>query len=808
MNKHICIHGHFYQPPRENPWLEAIEQQDSAYPYHDWNERITVECYAPNSLARILDPHGKIINIINNYANISFNFGPTLLSWMAHKDPETYAAIIAADKESQKNFSGHGSAIAQCYNHMIMPLANSRDKKTQVIWGIKDFEYRFGRKPEGMWLPETAVDLETLDILAKQGIAFTILAPRQAKRVRKFHDKKWKNVTNSNIDPRYPYRCSLPSGRTITLFFYDGPISQGVAFEKLLMKGEFLTNRLLNVFTSSEEDQLVHIATDGETYGHHQEKTDMALAYAIYHIRANNLAKITTYGEYLAQHPPQHDVEIHENSSWSCVHGIERWRNDCGCNSGMHWTWNQEWRAPLRGALDWLRDNAIQIYEQQMKAYVKDPWAARDDYIGVILNRTDANIKLFIQRHALRDLSEQEQVHILQLLEIQRYALLMYTSCGWFFDEVSGIETVQILQYAARVIQLIEKTTRLPLEDTFVNLLEKVPSNIPKYGNGKYIYENFVKPQRVSLLRVGVHYAISTLSKNHESFNRLYCYTTNDEQYDFSELGRQKLAIGKTEILSDITKEKAFVVFAVLHLGDHNFIAGVTLYDPDNDLLDEMIPRLKEAFQKSDIAGTITLIEHYFGKELYNLWHLFGDDQSKVLNQIMESTLKDVDTSLRQINERYFPVIQVLRQFKKKLPNTLSNTLSATINADLLQEMRNETIDFSRLEHLVSEVNELAIEIDKITLGFLVRSRVNRFMADLKNNPFNTDILLQVTRFLAILEPLDLEIDFWKAQNIYYSIGTDMRQRMEDKAAQGSISAPKWITLFNQLGTNFKVWTG
>ncbi|MDP8267025.1 MAG: DUF3536 domain-containing protein [Candidatus Aceula meridiana] len=808
MNKHICIHGHFYQPPRENPWLEAIEQQDSSYPYHDWNERITAECYAPNALARILGPYGKITNIINNYANISFNFGPTLLSWVEKNDNETYQAILRADKESQKIFSGHGSALAQCYNHMIMPLSNSRDKFTQIFWGIKDFEFRFGRKPEGMWLPETGVDLETLDILAEQGIKFTILAPRQAKRVRKLNDKRWKNVSDSKIDPRYPYQCTLASGRTIALFFYDGPISQGVAFEKLLMKGEYLADRMLNVFTSSEEDQLVHIATDGETYGHHQQKADMALAYCLDYIREKNLAKITIYGEYLESHPPRNEVEIHENSSWSCVHGVERWKNNCGCNSGMHWSWNQKWRAPLRGALDWLRDNAVQIFEEQMKSYVKDPWQVRNDYIDVILNRSEENVSLFFEKNQTHNLSSQERTKVFQLLELQRHAMFMYTSCGWFFDEVSGIETVQILQYAARVIQLIQEITDMRLEDTFINLLEKVPSNIAQYKDAKYVYENFVKPGVLSLLRVGVHYAISSLSKQPNERKHLYCYTVQDEVYDFTELGKQKLSVGKTKIISDITEEEATIVFAVLYLGDHNFIAGVKIFNGENDFLKEASDKLKETFKKSDIAGTISLIENYFDKSHYSLWHLFKDEQTKVLDQVLESTLKDVDGSLRQINERYYPIIQVIRQFNKPLPKALANTLAATINTDIVRALHSETMNFDQLEHFVSEIKELSLDIDTITLGFLVRRRVNQLMGIFEQNPNNTDALEAVVKLLTIFVPLSLKIDFWKAQNIYYSAGKKVVKEKKKESDNGNIPAQEWFKLFDQLGESFKVWTG
>ncbi|MCA1666375.1 MAG: DUF3536 domain-containing protein, partial [Thermomicrobia bacterium] len=469
-NRYVCIHGHFYQPPRENPWLEAIELQDSAYPYHDWNERITAECYAPNAASRILSGAGRIAQIVQNYARISFNFGPTLLAWMEAQAPDTYAAILDADRESRDRFSGHGAAMAQVYNHIILPLANRRDKWTQIHWGIADFTHRFGRAPEGMWLSETAVDLETLDILAEQGIAFTVLAPSQAGMVREIGAEEWEDVSGARIDPTRAYVQQLPSGRTIALFFYDGPISRGVAFEGLLDRGENLVNRLLGAF-SDERDwpQLVHIATDGETYGHHHAHGDMALAYALHHIEAHDLAHLTIYGEYLERFPPTHEVQIIENTAWSCDHGVERWRSNCGCNTGGRPDWNQQWRGPLRAALDWLRDAILPIYEAGMRALVHDPWAARDAYISVILDRTDENVARFLAAQTTHELTQAERVRLWELLEMQRHAMLMYTSCGWFFDELSGIETVQVIQYAGRVIQLAEMIAGERFEPRFLD---------------------------------------------------------------------------------------------------------------------------------------------------------------------------------------------------------------------------------------------------------------------------------------------------------------------------------------------------
>jgi alpha-amylase/alpha-mannosidase (GH57 family) len=327
-HKYICIHGHFYQPPRENAWLEEIEIQDSAYPYHDWNERITAECYGPNAVSRILESDNRISNIVNNYSGISFNFGPTLLSWLEDHSPDVYKAILQADKDSIARF-GQGSAIAQVYNHLIMPLANRLDKTTQVVWGIRDFEQRFGRKPEGMWLAETAADTETLEVLAENGISFTIMAPRQLKAVRKIGEEHWNDVPEAHVDTLQHYRCQLPSGKSIIIFFYNGPLAQKVAFEGLLKDGKAFADAILGAFdTQREKNQLVHIDTDCESYGHHHRYGEMALSYCLKYIEDNQLATITNYASYAKLVAPEFEVQIHENSSWSCVHGVERWRSD------------------------------------------------------------------------------------------------------------------------------------------------------------------------------------------------------------------------------------------------------------------------------------------------------------------------------------------------------------------------------------------------------------------------------------------------------------------------------------------------
>ncbi|MFH1338609.1 MAG: DUF3536 domain-containing protein [Candidatus Omnitrophota bacterium] len=804
MDNYICIHGHFYQPPRENPWLEEVELQDTAYPYHDWNQRITAECYAPNTASRILGPDRKIIDIVNNYSKISFNFGPTLLSWIQTHEPDVYRIVLEADKQSQKTFSGHGSAMAQCYNHMIMPLANSRDKQTQILWGIRDFEYRFKRKPEGMWLPETAVDLETLDIMTEFGIKFTVLAARQAKRVRKIGAQKWRDTGGEKINPRMPYLYNLPSGRAVVLFFYDGPISKDVAFGGLLENGENFAKRLTGVFSGEQGPQLVHIATDGETYGHHHRYGDMALTYCLYHLESRNLAKITVYAEYLEKHPPSYEVEIFENSSWSCIHGVERWGNNCGCNSSMHPGWTQDWRAPLRGAMDWLRDNLSRIYEEQISQLVVDSWRVRDEYVEAVLDRSRDNLERFLLKYAAKELSAEDKVKIIKLLEMQRHAMLMYTSCGWFFDEISGIETVQVLQYAARAIQLAKEVSNMSFEETYVNLLERAPSNLPELKNGANIYRQLVEPSVLNLARVGVHFAISSLFEEYSESTKIYSYTAESQTYDRTEVGRQKLAVGKTSIRSDIVWEESTVNFAVMHLGDHNIVGGVRQYSGE-EAFSQMHKEIKEAFLKSDISEAMRLIEKHFLEHSYSLWHLFKDEQRKILDQILSSAIKDIENSLLQIKEHYYPITQAMRQMRVPLPRVFAVTTELSFNIDILRALEAEKPDINRLKNLVDEAGKWSIKVDKATLGFVASNKVNTMMESFFKQPQDSDLLEAVESILGILSPLDLNFNLWKAQNVYFSLGRQIYGEMKQKAQSGDQGAKEWLERIIRLGEYLRV---
>ncbi|MHC4260671.1 MAG: DUF3536 domain-containing protein, partial [Planctomycetota bacterium] len=619
MDRYVCIHGHFYQPPRENPWLEDVEQQDSAYPYHDWNDKITEECYRQNAASRILGPDKKIIDIVNNYSKMSFDFGPTLLYWLKSHAPDVCESIIEADKQSQNMFSGHGAAIAQAYNHIIMPLANRRDKQTQVIWAIRDFERYFQRAPEGMWLPETAVDIETLEILAEQGIKFTILAPHQAQRVRRLGDEHWTDVDKDTIDTTQPYLCNLSSGRTIGLFFYSGPVAHATASGHLLQSGEHFAQELAAIFTEDREGaQLAHIATDGETFGHHHRNTDMALAYCLHHIESNELAKITVYGEYLEKFPPSFEVEICENTSWSCSHGIERWTNNCGCNYGRFPSGAQQWRAPLREGMDWLRDQLALVYEGKMVEYAPDPWELRNRYIAVVNDRSLDNVESFISSSAGKKVGYDETVAMLKLLEMQRNAMLMFTSCGWFFDDICGIETVQIMEYASRAMQMAGEVGGLNFEPEFKDILEKAPTNAKEFSNGKEAYEALVQPACIDLNRVGAHLAISSVFAEYPDQIDIYCYCANIEAYDRMDAGLQMLATGRAAIKSRIIHEEHAVDFAVLYFGDHNLIGAVNTRMSD-EAFSAMREDLKSAFAESDTAEVIRAVNVAFGGNNYSL---------------------------------------------------------------------------------------------------------------------------------------------------------------------------------------------
>ena len=800
MERYFCLHGHFYQPPRENPWLEAVELQDSALPYHDWNERITAECYAPNATARILDGDERIVDIVNNYSRISFNFGPTLLAWMAEHSPDVLAAIIEADKQSLNRFSGHGSALAQAYNHTILPLSNQRDKVTQVRWGIRDFVHRFGRPPEGMWLPECAADTASFEVLAEAGILFTILSPYQASKSRHLGEPEWQDVNGGQVDPSHPYQVNLPSGRKIAVFFYDAQVSKAVAFERLLNDGAGFASRLMEGYDDGREgDQLLHIATDGESYGHHHRYGEMALAYALHHIETNHLAKLTNYGEFLEKHPPAHEAQIHEGSAWSCSHGVGRWHSDCGCNSGGRPDWNQRWRQPLRDALDWLRDQVAPAYEAKAKEFFKDPWQARDEYISVILDRSDESIARFFQQQAARVLNEEEQSTCLCLLELQRHAMLMFTSCGWFFDELSGIETVQVIQYAGRVVQLAQTCFGLDVESAFLGRLAKARSNIREHRDGRHIYEKFVKPAIMDRERLGAHFAVSSLFENYAEKARVYKFLFEQQDRQVFEAGKARLIIGRSKVTFEVTRGSDVFSYAAMHFGDHN-VNGSVRYFQGEESYQKLLDEISEAFQRADFPQVIRSMDGHFGESHYSLKSLFRDEQRNILQQILASTGQDLESRYRQITDQYTPLMRFLKDLGTPLPGALKAAANFILNADLRRQFEGETPDPARIRTLLQEAQTNNVDLQREELGYAIKAHLDARLARITATPDDVALLASTAEIAEIVRSMDIEVNLWKTQNLFFNLLKDVWPRQQAAAGQGDATAKMLLESFVKLG--------
>ncbi len=814
----ICIHGHFYQPPRENPWLETVEAQESAAPWHDWNDRITAECYAPNGAARIVNNKNRIIRILNNYARISFNFGPTLLSWLLENAPRVHTAIVHADRRSQARFSGHGSAMAQVYNHIIMPLASTRDRITQIRWGIADFRHRFGRLPEGMWLPETAVDSGSLDLLAKHGIRFVLLAPHQCAAIRPLasprsaatlkassHPKDksepaWTETPDATVDTTHPYLIRLKEGRSIAVFFYDGPRSRAIAFEGLLNNGETFAQRLMSGFhPDTGHAQLVHVATDGESYGHHHKYGEMALAWMLHFVQDEDHRPeqedihLTNYSEFLTNHPPQFEARIVEDTSWSCAHGVERWRSDCGCSSG-HPGWNQKWRTPLREALDWLRDTVAPLVREASAPLFTDHDEARNGYISVILDRSRDSRDAFLAAHATHKLSTSERVRAFMLMELERHALLMYTSCGWFFDDISGIETIQIIAYASRVLQLAAELfgdRAAGLEDEFVRRLAAAKSNDPDQKDGAAIYNRYVLRMRVGLEQVAAHYAISSIFTSYPDEADLFCYSVRRQSYEAVSSGRVRLVMGQAQVSSRITEASETVAFAVFHFGDQNITAVVKPWNPKEIAAwQQFVADAKDAVSRADFPQVVRCFDREFGPQAYSIRSLFRDEQKRILDILLTSTISEVESSLSTIYENQASLLHFLTQ--SGLPQPPALTLAATfaINAGLRRALESDPIDAVQARIWLNLAQSDQVILDRPALGYLVDLRMKRAMLDLHESPeeVTLDNALLVARTISEL-PFDLNL--WQAQNLWYDI---YRNRREEPPSE------EWLEKLKDLG--------
>lgn len=782
----VCVHGHFYQPPRDNPWLDEIEPQPSAAPYRDWNERITAECYRPNAAARVLDGKGLISEIIDNYQRMSWNFGPTLLDYLYRHARDVHDAIVAADHASRARFSGHGSALAQAHSHLILPLCSPRDRKTQVRWGAADFEHRFGRKPEGMWLPECAVDTATLEALADEGIGFTVLAPRQAAGFRPPGGGAWQRGA---IDTRRGYRCPLPSGRSIDLYFYDGALAQAVAFEHLLRDGRELARRLASLPPlGGDEASLSHIATDGESYGHHHRFGDMALAAALHAIEGDPRFRLTNYAEMRALSPPQWEVQIAEPSSWSCAHGVRRWGDDCGCNTGAQGV-HQRWRKPLRDALDWLRDRAHAVIEEQARGIFEDPWRARDSYIEVLLHEGSAEAReAFFAAELVAgargkggDKAEQQEARkkALWLMELGRSAMLMYTSCGWFFDDISGIETVQVMRYAARALEMLELLTGEDLEDEMVQRLGKAEGNYrdkPQLANGGAIWMAQVATNRLDLARIARHVAVGTVVAEEAD---AVPFGVAAELVARRELRAEELQLvsGTIRLRSRWLDDGMETSFACLRRGSQ--VVGRL---GSGETLNGLVRELGKWMDRPDAA--IAMMTSHAGQELSLACLL--PIATRWVEDVFAAPIADLERTIFELHDRNLALTQWLVRHDAPPPDALGAVTRLALRRRLIGAIEATPIDAATAEACLDQARQLGVSLDTPAISLAATLAMTRTVegackiiegtgerkdGDGQAAEAAAAALERAARIGETIRPMKSPLDLWRVQNLTVQLG-------------------------------------
>ncbi|MBW4665186.1 MAG: DUF3536 domain-containing protein [Chroococcus sp. CMT-3BRIN-NPC107] len=789
---YVTVHGHFYQPPRENPYLDAVERQAGAAPFHDWNERIHHECYRPNAFARVLDEGGGVVGIVNNYEYLSFNIGATLMSWLERYDVEVYQRIVEADRQSCARLNGHGNAIAQVYNHIIMPLANERDKHTQIRWGKEDFKSRFKRDPEGMWLAEAAVDYATIVALIAENIRFIVLAPSQAQRCRMLPTPEqdlgeWYEVGGSQIDATRPYRCFLPGGDPnkdyIDIFFYDGPISRDMGFNDDLYSADRLSGRIGQAVRGDHRtSQLISVATDGETFGHHKKGTEKTLAYAFLNEFPHRNWTVTNYAHYLSINPPTWEVELKPVTAWSCAHGVDRWQDDCGCG-GEGGVWHQKWRKPLRESLDWLRDQLVKVYEETGKLFFRDPWLARDEYIQVMRDRSIANVSRFLNRHQSHKLTALEQVDALRLLEMQRHALLMYTSCGWFFEEISRPEGTQILRYAARALELAGDVAGVQLEKAFIKRLTQAPSNVEVFKHGAEIYRQLVVTAQIGFRQVAAQYAISSLFGDrsaNRSIQRIYCYTAHQVDYQVQRMGSLTLAVGQLRLVSDITWESQHLVFAVLHLGGWDFHCCIQPFT-GRRTYSQLKEKVFGSLEQASAAQTILAINQVFGDQTFSLQNLFAEERHRIMELLSHETLTRLDQLYTQVYRDNYGVLMAFHRDQLTVPQELQVAAEIALKhrcVNVLKLLWEEVGEPQASLHHLAELEATATEAKhlycnlhipggKQTMEQLILRSLWQLLHD--NNLATVEAIQQVERLINVGNQLNLGLCLGKSQELYFS---------------------------------------
>jgi alpha-amylase/alpha-mannosidase (GH57 family) len=788
---YVVIHGHFYQPPRENPWIEKIEEEVSARPFHDWNTRIATECYIPNSCARIYDADSRILDIVNNYNKISFNFGPTLLAWLADNAPFAYQRLQAADHQSLTRL-GHGNAMAQAYNHIILPLANSRDRETEVIWGLKDFEYRFGRKAEAMWLPETAVNYSTLATLAAHGMKYVILSPYQARRVRPLEGGAWEMVEAQTLDTTQAYRCFLPGSskdpkesRYIEVFFYDGGVASDLSFGALLHDSRTFVNRLVKGFRPDlPRPQLLNVATDGENYGHHHKFGELGLAYALEKVIPQEGFTLTNYAAFLEVAPPRMEVELEvgpkqEGSSWSCAHGVGRWKEDCGCSTGGPPNWNQRWRTPLRQAFDFLNDRLAKVYEEEGARYLKDPWAARNEYIEVILDRREETIASFFSRHGVKGLTRKGWLTPLRLLEMQRHVLLMYTSCGWFFADLAGLETIQVMKYAARALQLGDYFAKEPLEEPFLKILEQAESNVPEEGNGRNIFLRRIKPAVVDFPK----------DRERQCPSHVYHFQVKPLEQEVQTQGTLTLASGRLQVTSGVTWREETLGFFTVHLGSYLYRTQVlqTCSQAEFQSLNQ------ELFQILDQTpeDLIPLLAGRLGERYYTVHDIFQEEKEQIFLDLLKENREEAVSDIMHRFANATPILKAMATEALPIPRLYQALGEITLNRRLVEILRRhepepELLSASEeMQDLLKEADLFAFKLESHEGAQILRRILDHHLMDLASD-FNQEVADSLMSFLELQRRIPITLEIVEAQNYFFALQKEHFPALAIRAAKNA----------------------
>jgi alpha-amylase/alpha-mannosidase (GH57 family) len=798
----LVVHGHFYQPPRENPWTDLIDREPGAQPFHDWNERVHAECYRPNAFARISDSYGRVERIVNNYSRLSFNFGPTLLAWLERSFPDTYARVLEADRESARRLGGHGNAIAQGFHHAILPLCNERDRRTQVRWGLTDFRLRFRREAESLWLPETACDDATLETLIEEGLRFVVLSPTQAERVRPIGSHDWSAVADGNINTTIPYRYFHRdgSGRSLAVFFYDGQIARAVAFENLLASSRTLIAACERAAHTGA--QIVSVATDGESYGHHYRWGDRCIAYALETEGPRRGFRVTNYGEFLDEHEPAFEVQIKkgpnaagafmsspndesssngggahtnerqgEGTSWSCPHGVGRWARDCGCHAGAPEGWNQRWREPLRAALDILRDDLAPKFESAAGELFRDPWAARDDYVELLVDRL-ATREVFFRRHAAHALSRDEEVRALTLLESQRAALTMYTSCGWFFNDISGIETLQVLRYAGRAIELTSELGLSPPLDAFLERLAETESNIG--GNGASIFLRTIERSRVTPQRVAAHVAICNLieTEEHAAVCESSGYSYQKKDFLKRRHGRVTLATARLTLEEAATGRAREFALAAMHFGEIDYYCALRPFE-GVEKFEAASERLWTQLRAASLPVLLRVAQEEFGPEEFDIEALLPQGHGHLSRSVFDKITRRFREGYEHLYEEHRRVVERLQEIGFSPPPELRLAAEMTLSRRLELELREQRRgvgsvgDYSLAVEIAREAARHGYRIDRTSVTTVFEETVTDAARLAVERPTREN-LAAGRALIALGHELRLEANLERAQEAIY----------------------------------------